>query len=160
MAHFAKVVNDIVEQVIVAEQDVIDSGIFGEGWIQTSYNTYGGQHPEGRPLRKNYAGVGYTYDSTRDAFIPPKPYASWTLNEVTCLWDAPTPKPTDGQLYYWDEATLNWIAYEELELSTEADTLSSNGADTIVSGADTVIDLNINGADSIVNGADSIPGGV
>lgn len=160
MAHYAKVVYGYVEQVIVAEQDVIDSGIFGEGWIQTSYNTHGGQHPEGRPLRKNYAGVGYTYDSTRDAFIPPQPYASWLLNEDTCLWYAPTPIPTDGQLYYWDEATLNWIAYEELELSTEADTLSSNGADTIVSGADTVIDLNINGADSIVNGADSINGAV
>jgi hypothetical protein len=74
MSHFAKVENGIVVNVIVAEQDVIDSGIFGHGWVQTSYNTHGGQHPEGRPLRKNYAGIGYTYDSGRDAFIPPQPY--------------------------------------------------------------------------------------
>lgn len=87
MSHFAKVENGVVTQVIVAEQDVIDSGLFGTDWIQTSYNTYGGQHPEGRPLRKNYAGIGYTYDSTRDAFIPPKPDGNWTLNETTCQWE-------------------------------------------------------------------------
>jgi hypothetical protein len=109
MSHFAKVENGIVTQVIVAEQDVIDSGLFGTGWLQTSYNTRGGQHPEGRPLRKNYAGVGYTYDSGRDAFIPPKPYASWTLNETTCLWDSPIPYPTDGKNYSWDEPTTSWI---------------------------------------------------
>jgi hypothetical protein len=109
MAHFAKVENDLVTQVIVAEQDVIDSGLFGTGWVQTSYNTHGGQHPEGRPLRKNYAGVGYTYDAVRDAFIPPKLYASWLLNEDTCLWEAPTPMPTDGKLYTWDEETASWI---------------------------------------------------
>lgn len=86
MSHFAKVENGIVTQVIVAEQDVIDSGLFGAGWVQTSYNTLGGEHPEGRPLRKNYAGVGYTYDEQRDAFIPPKLDESWTLNEETCLW--------------------------------------------------------------------------
>jgi len=108
MSHFAQVQNGIVTQVIVAEQDVIDSGLFGTGWVQTSYNTSGNQHPEGRPLRKNYAGVGYTYDSTRDAFIPPKPYASWLLNETTCLWDAPTPMPTDDKRYTWDEATISW----------------------------------------------------
>jgi hypothetical protein len=108
MAHFAKVENGVVTQVIVAEQDVIDSGLFGTGWVQTSYNTYGGQHPEGRPLRKNFAGVGYTYDSEKDAFIPPKPYASWVLNEDTCLWDAPVPMPTDKKLYVWDEATTAW----------------------------------------------------
>jgi hypothetical protein len=111
MGHFAKVNNGIVEQVIVAEQEFfttfVDSSP-GE-WIQTSYNTYGGQHPEGRPLRKNYAGVGYTYDSVRDAFIPPKPYASWTLNEDTCLWDAPVAHPDDGKTYSWDETTTNWI---------------------------------------------------
>jgi len=87
MSHFAKVENGIVSQVIVAEQDVIDSGLFGTNWVQTSYNTHGGQHPEGRPLRKNYAGIGYTYDSTRDAFIPPKPTGDWTLNETTCQWE-------------------------------------------------------------------------
>ena len=110
MAHFAKVNSlGIVEQVIVAEQDVIDSGLFGTGWVQTSYNTSGGQHPEGRPLRKNYAGIGYTYDIIRDAFIPPKPFASWSLNGDTCLWEAPTPMPTDGKIYAWDEATTSWV---------------------------------------------------
>jgi len=112
MSHFAKVENGIVTQVIVAEQDVIDSGLFGSGWVQTSYNTHGGQHPEGRPLRKNYAGIGFTYDLQRDAFIPPKPFASWNLNEQTCLWDAPTPYPTDGKRYRWDEATVSWIELE------------------------------------------------
>jgi len=109
MAHFAKVSNGVVVQVIVAEPEFFQTFVDtspGE-WIQTSYNTHGGQHPEGRPLRKNYAGIGFTYDRTRDAFIPPKPYASWTLNEDTCLWDAPTPMPTDG-VYTWDEATLSW----------------------------------------------------
>jgi hypothetical protein len=108
MSHFAKVENGIVTQVIVAEQDVIDSGLFGTGWIQTSYNTHGGQHPEGRPLRKNYAGVGYTYDEQRDAFIPPKPFASWVLNEDTCLWDAPVAMPNDGAVYQWNEDNLAW----------------------------------------------------
>jgi len=108
MAHFAKVENGIVTQVIVAEQDVIDSGLFGTGWVQTSYNTYGGQHPEGRPLRKNFAGVGFTYDSQRDAFIPPKPFASWSMNEDTCLWNAPTPMPQDDKRYVWNETTTSW----------------------------------------------------
>jgi hypothetical protein len=108
MSHFAQVENGIVTQVIVAEQDVIDSGLFGTGWVQTSYNTHGGQHPEGRPLRKNYAGVGYTYDDQRDAFIPPKPFASWVLNEDTCLWNAPVAMPTDGKIYTWDEESVAW----------------------------------------------------
>jgi hypothetical protein len=111
MAHFAKIENGVVTQVIVAEQDFIDTGAVGGGWVQTSYNTHGGQHPEGRPLRKNYAGIGSTYDRTRDAFIPPKLYASWTLNEDTCLWDAPTPMPTDG-IYNWDESTTTWKLQE------------------------------------------------
>jgi len=111
MSHFAKVENGIVTQVIVAEQDVIDSGLFGTGWVQTSYNTRGGQHPEGRPLRKNYAGVGYTYDVARDAFISPQPYASWTLNDATCLWEAPTPEPMDDKRYTWDEASLSWVEF-------------------------------------------------
>lgn len=109
MSHFAKVENGIVTQVIVAEQDAIDSGLFGTGWVQTSYNTRGGQHPEGRPLRKNYAGIGYTYDSQRDAFIAPKPYPSWVLNEQTCLWSSPVPYPTDDKNYIWNEETMTWV---------------------------------------------------
>jgi hypothetical protein len=110
MSHYAKVENGVVVNVIVAEQDVIDSGIFGDGWVQTSYNTHGGVHANGgTPLRKNYAGVGYTYDLGRDAFIPPKPFASWTLKEETCQWSAPTPMPTDKKLYHWDETTLSWV---------------------------------------------------
>jgi hypothetical protein len=111
MSHFAKVENGIVTEVLVIEQDVIDTGLFGDPalWVQTSYNTWGGQHPEGRPLRKNYAGIGYTYDPERDAFISPSPFPSWTLNEDTCLWDAPTPYPDDNESYYWNEETLTWI---------------------------------------------------
>ena len=109
MSHFAKVENGVVTQVIVAEQDVIDSGLFGTGWVQTSYNTHGGQHPEGLPLRKNYAGVGYSYDAARDAFIPPTPYASWVMDEATCLWNAPTAMPDDGKMYQWDEDTTSWV---------------------------------------------------
>ena len=110
MSHFAKVENGLVVQVIVAEQDVIDSGIFGHGWVKTSYNTYGGQHTTGgTPLRKNYAGIGYSYDEQRDAFIPPQSYPSWLLNEDTCLWSAPTPMPVDGAAYVWDEAVLGWV---------------------------------------------------
>jgi hypothetical protein len=111
MAHFAKVIDGVVTEVLVIEQDVIDTGLFGDPalFVQTSYNTHGGVHPEGRPLRKNYAGVGYTYDAGRDAFIPPQPFPSWTLNENTCLWDAPTAQPDDGKLYRWDEATLAWV---------------------------------------------------
>lgn len=109
MAHFAKVENGTVTQVIVAEQDVIDSGLFGDGWVQTSYNTYGGQHPEGRPLRKNFAGIGFTYDVDRDAFIPPQPFPSWSLDEDTCLWEAPAPYPADGTMYVWDESALEWV---------------------------------------------------
>ena len=111
MAHFAKVNGGIVETIIVAEPEFFDTFVDsspGE-WIQTSYNTHGGQHPEGRPLRKNYAGVGYTYDSVRDAFIPPSPYASWVLNEDTCLWDCPVEYPTDGSTYSWDEDNQQWV---------------------------------------------------
>ena len=107
MSHFAKVIDGIVTEVLVIEQDVIDTGAFGDPalWVQTSYNTHGGQHPEGRPLRKNYAGIGYTYDAERDAFIAPQPFPSWTLNEDTCLWVSPVPMPDDGNVYYWDEET-------------------------------------------------------
>jgi hypothetical protein len=107
MSHFAQIDdNNIVTQVIVVEQDVLDTGLFGDpnSWIQTSYNTSGGT-----PLRKNYAGIGYTYDNTRDAFIPPKPYNSWILNEDSCLYEAPTPMPDDGKMYNWDEETTSWI---------------------------------------------------
>jgi hypothetical protein len=111
MAHFAKVVDGIVSQVIVAEPEFFDTFVDSSPgqWIQTSYRTHGGQHPEGRPLRKNYAGIGYSYDAGRDAFIPPKPFASWTLNETTCLWDAPVAYPTDGKVYSWNEETVNWV---------------------------------------------------
>lgn len=112
MSHFAQIDgNNIVTQVIVIEQDVVDTGLFGDpnSWIQTSYNTSGGIHLlGGTPLRKNYAGIGYTYDSTRDAFIPPKPFNSWTLNETTCLWEAPIAMPDDGKMYSWDEETTSW----------------------------------------------------
>jgi len=98
MAHFAKIEDDIVTQVVVAEQAYIDTK---EGtWVQTSYNA---------SIRKNYAGIGYTYDSTRDAFISPQPYPSWTLNEDTCGWDAPVTIPDDGKQYQWDEPTTNWV---------------------------------------------------
>lgn len=110
MSHFAKIEGGIVTQVIVAEQDFINSGAVGNAadWVQTSYNTHAGQHPEGRPLRKNYAGIGYTYDAGRDAFIPPKPYNSWILDEDTCLWNAPVAYPTDGNRYEWNESTTSW----------------------------------------------------
>jgi hypothetical protein len=109
MSHFAKVENGIVVNVIVAEQDVIDSGIFGHGWVQTSYNTHGGQHPEGRPLRKNYAGIGYTYDPVADHFFAPQPYPSWTL-DADAKWNAPTPRTVEeGKFFTWDEPTLSWV---------------------------------------------------
>ena len=112
MAHYAKVSNGLVTQVIVAEPEFFDTFVDsspGE-WIQTSYNTSGGVHSEGNtPLRKNYAGVGYTYDTARDAFIPPQPYPSWVLDEDTCQWDSPVPYPTDDLMYSWDEDTLAWV---------------------------------------------------
>ena len=119
MSHFAKVEDGIVTQVIVAEQDFVDTQ---EGtWVQTSYNTYGGVHysPETREpdggvaLRKNYAGIGYTYDAARDAFIPPQPYPSWVLNEDTCLWQAPIPMPEDDNMYIWNEDTQQWDQISE-----------------------------------------------
>ena len=111
MSHYAKINNGIVEQVIVAEADFFDTFVDSSPgtWLQTSYNTHGNQHPEGRPLRGNYAGVGHTYDATNDVFYAPQPYPSWTLNETTWTWDAPVPMPTDEKMYTWDEATTNWI---------------------------------------------------
>jgi hypothetical protein len=112
MAHHARVINGIVTEVIVIDAETLQSGHWGDPseWIATSYNTHGGQHPEGRPLRFNYAGLGYSYDSSRDAFIPPKPFASWLLNEDTCLWGAPTPMPVvEGKMFAWSEDTLSWV---------------------------------------------------
>lgn len=113
MAHFAKVENGVVTQVIVIEKEVLDLGHWGDpaSWVQTSYNTSGGVHSQGgMPLRKNFAGIGYTYDSGRDAFIPPKPFASWLLNEDTCQWGAPTPMPVEeGKIFKWDEPTTSWV---------------------------------------------------
>lgn len=111
MAHFAQIdQNNIVVQVVVAEQDFINTGALGDPvkWIQTSYRTRAGQHPEGQPLRKNYAGIGYTYDHEKDAFVPPKPYNSWLLNDDTCLWESPVPHPTDGKIYTWTEELTTW----------------------------------------------------
>jgi hypothetical protein len=111
MSHYAKVNNGIVEQVIVAEAEFFETFVDSSPgtWIQTSYNTHGGVHSlGGTPLRKNYAGVGYTYDATLDAFIEPKPFASWILDEETCLWNAPVAYPTDGSRYNWNESTTSW----------------------------------------------------
>ena len=111
MAHYAKVNNGVVTEVIVAESDFFDTFVDsspGE-WIQTSYNTSSGVHTDGgTALRKNYAGVGYTYDKERDAFIPPKGSASFVLDETTCTWKAPTTPPDDDKLYIWDESTTDW----------------------------------------------------
>lgn len=110
MSHFAKVVDGKVTQVIVAEPEFFETFVDSSPgtWIQTSYNTHGNQHPEGRPLRGNYAGIGYTYDQVNDVFYAPKPFNSWVLNESTWLWEAPVAMPDDGKVYTWDEATTNW----------------------------------------------------
>jgi hypothetical protein len=112
MAHYAKVINGKVTRVIVAEPEFFNVFVDTSpgSWIQTSYNTSGGQHLlGGTPLRKNFAGIDYTYDSERDAFIPPKPFESWVLNEESCLWNPPIPQPTDGKPYKWDESITNWV---------------------------------------------------
>jgi hypothetical protein len=111
MSHFAKVCDGKVVQVIVAEKEFFDTFVDSSpgAWIQTSYNTQGNKHPEGRPLRGNYAGIGYTYDSANDVFYAPQPFSSWTLNETTWTWEAPTPMPTDDKRYTWDEATTSWL---------------------------------------------------
>lgn len=116
MAHFAEIGPDsvVIRVVVVNNNELLDNSgveqeakgvefcqsLFGGTWIQTSYNA---------KFRKNYAGAGFTYDSQRDAFIPPQPYSSWALNEDTCGWEAPVPMPTDGKMYKWDEATLSWV---------------------------------------------------
>ena len=124
MAHFAKVVNGTVTRVIRAEPEFFETFVDtspGE-WIQTSYNTRGGVHyqansnepsdDQSKALRKNYAGIGYTYDAQKDAFIPPKPFNSWVLDETSCLWEAPTPYPDDGERYTWNETTTSWDQVE------------------------------------------------
>jgi hypothetical protein len=98
MSHFSKIENGIVTEVIVAEQDYIDT-LEGQ-WVQTSYNAN---------IRKNFAGIGYTYDDVRDAFIAPKSFDSWLLNEQTCQWEAPTPMPQNNKMCHWDEATTSWV---------------------------------------------------
>ena len=124
MAHFAEIVDGIVKRVVVVnnadttlngvEDGAIGSAfctnLLGGEWVQTSYNTSGGVHNGGgAPLRFNYAGIGYTYDTVRDAFIAPKPYPSWVLDEATCLWVAPVARPSEGGPWSWDEVTLSWV---------------------------------------------------
>ena len=125
MAHYALLdSNNIVTQVFVGrDEDDLPEGVTDweiyyapEGFTcrRTSYNTLGGIHTSGgTPFRKNYAGIGYTYDSDRDAFIPPKPFPSWVLNEDSCLWEPPTPYPDDGEQYTWDETTVSWVQSAE-----------------------------------------------
>lgn len=121
MAHYAQIKNGIVQQVIVAEQEFIDTLKDKNDWIQTSYNSRGGVHylpdsetPSGKPhLRYNYASIGYTYNKKLDAFIPPKQYKSWIFNKNKCLWEPPIKYPIDGKKYYWNEKQLNWMEIED-----------------------------------------------
>jgi hypothetical protein len=110
MSHFAKVLDGKVTQVIVAEQEFFDTFVDSSAgtWLQTSYNTYGNQHPNGKPLRGNYAGIGFTYDKENDVFYEPQPYSSWILNNTTWLWESPVSYPTDGKDYKWNESITNW----------------------------------------------------
>ena len=123
MGHFAKVVDGKVTQVIVAEKDFFDDFVDSSPgqWLRTSYNMRGGIHylpnsnepnpDQSMVLRKNYAGIDYSYDPARDAFIPPSPYPSWVLDEQTCLWNAPVAMPQDGKVYRWDEESKNWVEF-------------------------------------------------
>jgi hypothetical protein len=110
MSHFAKVLNGKVVQVIVAEPEFFDTFVdtSAGNWLQTSYNTHGNQHPNGTPLRGNFASVGFVYDAANDVFYEAQPFPSWTLNNSTWLWESPTPYPTDNKQYAWDEATTSW----------------------------------------------------
>ena len=116
MAHFAKIdSNSVVTKVIAAEEDLLDTFVDTSPgtWIQTSYNTHGGVHADGNtPLRKNFAGVGSVYDADKDAFYEPQLFPSWTLNETSCIWEAPVAYPDDGELYDWNEADQTWDAVE------------------------------------------------
>lgn len=115
MAHFAEIQNNIVVQVLVTDNDAPNEGLdwlvenFGGTWVQTSYNAN---------FRKNFAGIGFTYDEQRDAFIPPQPFNSWILNEDTCRWEPPVAYPQDGLMYEWNEAELDWspIVFEGSEI--------------------------------------------
>lgn len=117
MAHFARIdENNLVVEVLVTDNNAPNEGYdwlidtFGGRWVKTSYNTFGGVHSKGgEPLRKNYAGIGFFYDESLDAFIPPKPFDSWILNTESCLWEPPVQKPTDDKIYSWDESILNWV---------------------------------------------------
>jgi len=115
MAHFAQIDDSgtVLQVIVVHNNELLNNGVeseakgvsfcqalFGGTWVQTSYNAN---------IRKNYAGIGYTYDAGRDAFIPPQPHPSWTLNEATCTWQSPVPMPTDNKPYRWDESTLSWV---------------------------------------------------
>jgi hypothetical protein len=110
MSHFAKVTDGKVTQVIVAEKEFFDTFVDSSpgAWLQTSYNTHGNQHPEGRPLRGNYAGIGYNYDATNDVFYASQPFPSWILNNTTWTWEAPVAMPTDDKKYKWNESITNW----------------------------------------------------
>jgi hypothetical protein len=120
MAHYAFINDQNIVTEVITGKDETDTTLdweqhyaeFRPGMIcrRTSYNTLGNEHrTNGTPYRKNYAGIGYTWDETRDAFIPPKSYTSWILNETTCLWEAPIPMPSDGMVYTWNEETLSWV---------------------------------------------------
>jgi hypothetical protein len=119
MAHYAFLDSNLIVTEVISGKNELEDGVDWEQWYgefrgqtckRTSYNTKGGVHLEGGvPFRKNYAGIGYTYDATRDAFISPQPFPSWVLNEDTCLWEPPVPFPTDGHRYNWDEATTSWV---------------------------------------------------
>jgi hypothetical protein len=123
MAHFAQIdENNRVIRVLVIDQETLDTGNWGtpSSWVQTSYNTIGGKHYDqdrvedsGVALRYNFAGVGYTYDADKDAFIAPKPFPSWILNEDTCDWETPVAYPDDGKMYRWDEDVTNWVEITE-----------------------------------------------
>ena len=107
MAHFAEVVDGVVSRVIVADTKEWCETNLGGTWVQTSYNTHGNEHPEGRPLHKNYAGIGYTWDGV--GFAAPQPFPSWTLDQDTYLWQAPVAMPTDGKAYEWNESAQTWV---------------------------------------------------
>ena len=123
MSHFAHITNGIVDNVIVIDAETLALGHWGDPseWVQTSYNTQGGAHTQGgTPLHKNYAGLGYTWDGT--GFAPPQPFASWTKNTSTYLWEAPTPMPTDGKIYTWHEDTTSWVEFVAPVVDTPVET--------------------------------------
>jgi hypothetical protein len=133
MAHYAFLDDQNIVKEVIVGKDEGEDGINWEEWYgnfrgqlckRTSYNTRGGVHydpntnqpsaDQSKAFRKNYAGIGYSYDATLDAFIPPQPFPSWILDDNTCLWEAPVPYPNDGHLYRWDEDTLSWVRVDDL----------------------------------------------